>query len=31
MLNYLIEKKRFYEIGSLKGINAFNKFLKKRK
>jgi len=28
-LNYLIENKRFYEIGSLKGINQFNKFLKK--
>jgi len=31
MLNYLIEKKRFYEIGSLKGINAFKKFKKKKK
>jgi NDP-sugar pyrophosphorylase family protein len=30
MLNYLIEKKRFYEIGSLKGINQFNKFIKKK-
>ena len=30
MLNYLIEKKRFYEIGSLKGINQFKKFLIKK-
>lgn len=28
ILNYLIEKKKFYEIGSYKGLNQFKKFLK---